>query len=81
MRQSTRIEVTVDGHPVIIKDQRVSPWGTTMTAAKGATVKLVATVWVSSVDYVDCVIMRNNRSVPRTGFDSRQSPGQVVCTA
>jgi len=76
------ITVTVDGYP-IIKDRhkRQSPFSETMTAAKGAVVVLTGVSNYGNTQMIDCIIMRNGRSVPSGGFDSMQGPGPVKCAA
>jgi len=76
-----RISVKVDGTEIMFRKRRVSPWGHTMTAESGARVELTAwAAWGDTVD-LDCMIMKNNKIVPGTGYDSRRGPGWVKCTA
>jgi hypothetical protein len=75
------ITVTVDGYPLIVRIKRVSPFGETMVAVKGAHVKLTAATRDPNVTFVDCFILRNNRVVPRGGYNSIPGPGEVVCEA
>lgn len=76
-----RIVVSVDGHALPPWTRRLSPWGETMTAEKGATIRLTATSHYENTQLLDCIIMRNGKSIPSTGFDSRDTPGKVDCTA
>lgn len=75
------INVTVDGVPLIKKKQRISPWGDTLTAEKGAKVVLTAGGLQDNITLIDCIILRNGRSIPSTGFDSIPHPGSVRCEA
>ena len=77
----TTIEVTVDGGTLMVREPRLSPWGHTAVIAKGAQVKLTAALYMTNLQRLDCMIMRNGRSVPRTGFHVIHTPGVVTCTA
>lgn len=77
----TRVEVTVDGATLMIREPRLSPWGATAIIAKGAKVELTAALYLTSLQKMDCMIMRNGKSVPHTGFDKREGPGTVTCRA
>lgn len=81
LSHNTKIVVTVDGVPVITKNQRISPWGRTMVAAKGAPVVLIATSHLQALQSIDCMIMRNGKSVPGGGHARIPGPGTVTCTA
>lgn len=74
------IRVLVDGIEVIFKKQRVSPWGETMTAEKGAAIRLEAVSSYWQTEHIDCIIMQDGK-VPDTGFDSRDNAGRVMCQA
>lgn len=79
MHSDVHITVTVDGVPVIRRKTRLSPWSETMTASKGAIVKMTATSLHASTELVDCMIMVNGRMVPSTGFDESREPGTAQC--
>lgn len=81
LTHNTKIVVTVDGYPLIVKNKRISPWGHTMTAAKGAPVVLTATSHLQALQSIDCMIMRNGRSVPGGGYAKITMPGTVTCRA
>lgn len=81
LTHNTKIVVTVDGYPLIVKNKRISPWGHTMTAAKGAPVVLIATSHLQALQSLDCMIMRNNRTVPGSGHKKIEGPGTVECSA
>lgn len=81
LTHNTKIIVTVDGVPMISKNQRISPWGRTMAAAKGAPVVLTATSNLQALQSIDCMIMRNGRSVPGGGYARITMPGTVTCQA
>ena len=81
MKYYTHIVVTVDGHRIISKHRNISPWGVTMTATKGAVIILTAQTHQPTIQTLDCMIMRNGKSVPSTGFDKITGPGRVQCTA
>lgn len=81
LTHKTKIIVTVEGTPILSKHQRISPWGQTMTAAKGVVVELTATSHLQVVQEMDCMIMRNGRSVPGGGHARIKGPGTVRCTA
>lgn len=81
MTHKNHIVVTVDGFPLIVRDRNLSPWGDTATIAKGAKVKLTASLHTVNLVEMDCMIMRNGKSVPHTGFDKRKGPGTVTCRA
>lgn len=81
MKHTNRIVVTVDGIGVIKKYRNLSPWGETMTASKGAVVVLTAELYLSTLQNMDCMIMRNGKSVPHTGYDKITGPGKVACRA
>lgn len=81
MKHTNRIVVTVDGIGVIKKYRNLSPWGETMTASKGAVVVLTAELYLSTLQNMDCMIMRNGKSVPSTGYDKITGPGKVTCRA
>lgn len=81
MRQSVSITVTVDGYPLISRKPRVSPWGETMTAAPGVVVGLTAVSHFQAIEFIDCMIMRNGRSVPGDAHKSIPGPGGITCTA
>jgi hypothetical protein len=72
------IEVKVDGWGIFRKKQRVSPWGYTMIAERGAKITLTALSRYTNTIGLDCIIMRNSR-VDRGGHDGRTSPGEVRC--
>jgi hypothetical protein len=76
------ITVTVDGFPLIDqRPKRQSPFNETMTAAKGAVIVLTGVSNYGNTQMIDCIIMRNGRSVPSGGFDSMEGPGPVKCVA
>lgn len=75
------IKVQVDGITIISRTQRQSPFNATLTAERGARVVLEAYMGYAKTESLDCIIMRNGRTVPRTGFDSRKDPGWVRCQA
>jgi hypothetical protein len=76
------ITAKVDGVPVVpLKALHVSPWGLTMTAEPGAAIELVASSAHPGTSHLDCIIMRNGRSVPGGGYDSVPGPGNVRCVA
>lgn len=75
------IVVSVDGHPLPPVTRRLSPYNETMTAVRGAVITMTVTSSYQGTGMLDCVIMRNGRSVPSGGFDSRPGPGTVRCTA
>jgi len=81
LHNDVKITVTVDGIPLVQRSRRLSPWGETLTAAKGSTVVLRAVSAHPATQFLDCIIMRNGRSVPSTGFDSIHGPGSVECQA
>lgn len=81
MKYYVHIVVTVDGHRLISKHRNISPWGETMTAAKGAVIIVSAQTHQPTIQTLDCMIMRNGKSVPSTGFDKITGPGRVQCTA
>lgn len=81
MTHKNHIVVTVDGFPLIVRDRGLSPWGATFVAAKGAPVVLTATLHTFNLQMMDCMIMRNGKSVPNTGFHKINGPGTVRCTA
>lgn len=73
------IVISVDGFPLPPIRRRLSPWGETMTAAPGAIVKLRATANHPVTELLDCIIMRNGRSVGGGGYDKRTGAGFVEC--
>jgi hypothetical protein len=77
------ITVTVDGYPLISRRRRVSPWMETLAATKGAMVTLTVFSRHPGTGFVDCVIMKNGRSVGMPGgYDTLPGgPGTVKCTA
>lgn len=81
LTHNTKIIVTVDGVPMISRNKRISPWGETMAAAKGAPVVLTATSHLQALQSIDCMIMRNGRSVPDGGYARITEPGTVTCRA
>jgi hypothetical protein len=81
MKHHNKIVVLVDGYPLISHNRNVSPWGRTMTAAKGVSVVLTAELHMPTLQMMDCMIMRNGKSVPNTGFHKINGPGTVRCTA
>lgn len=81
IQRPVNIRLSVDGVPLVHKKLHVSPWSQTMTAAPGAQITLSADTVHPSVFRLDCMIMRNGRSVPRTGVDVSEGPGAVTCTA
>lgn len=81
LTHNTKIIVTVDGVPMINRNKRISPWGETMVAAKGAPVVLTATSHLQALQSIDCMIMRNGKSIPGTGHARITKPGTVTCTA
>lgn len=81
MTHKTNIMVKVDGATMINTSKRVSPWGETMTAVKGVRVELTASLYLLVLQEMDCMIMRNGKSVPSTGYMKITSPGVVTCTA
>jgi hypothetical protein len=81
MHSDVIITVSVDGFPMPALKRRLSPYSETMTAAKGAVITLTVISSHYRTEFLDCVIMRNGRSVPSGGFDSRPGPGSVRCVA
>lgn len=81
LTHNTKIIVTVDGVPVISRNRRISPWGETMVAVKGAPVVLTATSHLQALQSIDCMIMRNGKSVPGGGHARITVPGTVTCRA
>ena len=75
------ITVSVDGAPLSTRRRHLSPYQETMTAAKGALVTLTVTSADHHIIFMDCVIMRNGRSVPSGGFDTIGHAGTVKCVA
>lgn len=74
------IRVFVDGAQIIGRSKYQSPWTETMTTVKGAAVTLTATAHHPAVFYMDCSIMVNGNSIPRTGFRIISGPGVATCT-
>ena len=79
IQHPVNITASVDGVPLVSKRLHVSPWSETMSTAPGATVKLVASTSHPSVFHMDCILMRDGKTIPSTGYDSIKVPGQVVC--
>ena len=75
------ITISVNGAPLPTITRRLSPYHETMTATKGAMVTLTVTSAYPSIFFMDCVIMRNGRSVPSGGFDTIGHAGTVKCVA
>lgn len=81
MHSDVHITVTANGYPLMARRVRASPWGETVLLPKGTTVVLTALSAHPATGLLDCIIMLNGRSVPRTGFDSVPAPGTVRCEA
>ncbi len=76
-----QITVRVDGVALLSRSLRISPFSHTMTAEKGVVVGVTAVAGFVNTEKLDCIIMRNSRIVPRTGYDSRPNAGMVQCAA
>ena len=74
-----RITVTVDGTPMVRRTKHISPWGETMTACHDAVVILRATTGHPSVFWLDCIILRDGRTIDGRGYDSLKGPGRIEC--
>lgn len=81
IQNTVHITVLVDGYPLHRYNQHVSPWSKTLTAEDGAVVALTVSTSHPSVFLMDCIILKNGATVPRTGYDSSPGPGSVRCEA
>jgi hypothetical protein len=79
LHRDVEVLVKVDGVALIVAHRRTSPWGDTAIVAKGAVVTLVANGISSSIQLLDCMIMRNNKVNQNTGHRKRTGPGTVEC--
>jgi len=75
------ITISIDGYPLTTRIRRQSPYQETMTAAPGALITLTVTSEHPSIFFMDCIIMRNGRSVPSGGYNTIPHPGTVKCVA
>lgn len=80
IQSPVHITFTVDGVP-FKRIRHVSPWGETMHAEPGVKVVLTARTAHPSTFFLDCIIMKNARSVPGTGYMKIETPGMVECVA
>lgn len=81
MGQVVSFMVSVDGFTLSRPSRRLSPWSETMSAAPGVEVVLTAVSNYSGTQMLDCMIMRNSRSIGPKAHDKRDSPGTVTCSS
>lgn len=86
IQRPVTIKLSVDGVPMVTKVLHVSPWSETMTVVPQARVSLVAQTGHPSLGKLDCILLRNGRTVSGSGFDSwtagtDPAPAAVSCTA
>lgn len=75
------IVVTVSGWPSGPRHKvRVSPYGETLVVPAGSWIQVTATSLHPATEYLDCIILKNGRSVLSTGFDSIKHAGTVKCS-
>lgn len=73
------IVVSVNGMPSRPILRHLSPWGDTMFAQPGSVVTVTAVSNHESTELLDCMIMRNNRSIGAGAHDKINGPGTVTC--
>jgi hypothetical protein len=81
VQNPVNITATADGVPMVNKRLHVSPWSETLLAADGVVVVLLASTRHPSVSMLDCIVLKNGKTVSSTGNNKIHGPGQVKCVA
>ena len=82
LQREMLINITLDGIAMPTRRRRLSPYSETILAAKGVRVVFTVTSIHPRMEFIDCIILRNGKSINHDkGFDSIGGPGMVRCEA